>query len=225
MADESTTRFRPSSRKRNRVAAGVALGALAVAVNLAVYSSLDDSEPFVQAVSDIPAGERITTSMVRTVDADLDGSVNAVPGDRIDLVVGQYAKVRIVSGSLVTDAALQTEPLVSVGNSVVAVQLPEGSLPIGLRERAPIHVVIPSRDGEAPAVIVGRVVGLPSSPDTLVGVSSLSVEVATGEAAAVAAADEVRIVLLEPAIDPAATNASTQGLDEPSTEASSAEEE
>jgi hypothetical protein len=203
----------------------VALGALAVAVNLAVYSSLDDSEPFVQAVSDIPAGERITTSMVRTVDADLDGSVNAVPGDRIDLVVGQYAKVRIVSGSLVTDAALQTEPLVSVGNSVVAVQLPEGSLPIGLRERAPIHVVIPSRDGEAPAVIVGRVVGLPSSPDTLVGVSSLSVEVATGEAAAVAAADEVRIVLLEPAIDPAATNASTQGLDEPSTEASSAEEE
>jgi len=225
VADESTTRFRPSSRKRNRVAAGVALGALAVAVNLAVYSSLDDSEPFVQAVSDIPAGERITTSMVRTVDADLDGSVNAVPGDRIDLVVGQYAKVRIVSGSLVTDAALQTEPLVSVGNSVVAVQLPEGSLPIGLRERAPIHVVIPSRDGEAPAVIVGRVVGLPSSPDTLVGVSSLSVEVATGEAAAVAAADEVRIVLLEPAIDPAATNASTQGLDEPSTEASSAEEE
>jgi hypothetical protein len=53
-------------------------------------------------------------------------------------------------------------------------------------------------DGAGTTSIAGRVVGLPSDTSSALGMRSLSVEVAAGEAAIVAAADDVRVVLLEP---------------------------
>ena len=139
-----STGFRPVARRRNRIAAGLALGAIAVGGNIGVYASLDNREPVVQVVQDVPAGEIITSDMVRTVEVDLDGSVNAVAGRDLSAVVGRYAKVRMVSGSLVTSESLQSAPLVSPGHAVVAIQVEPGELPIGLRERAPIRLVIPA---------------------------------------------------------------------------------
>ena len=52
--------FDPTSRRRSRIAAGVALAAVAIGGNLLVYSNLDASKPVVQAVRDVPAGEQIT---------------------------------------------------------------------------------------------------------------------------------------------------------------------
>lgn len=206
--DEPSGRgFLPAARRRNRIAAGVALAAVAVGGNLYVYSGLDSAEPVVQAVRDVPAGERITADMLRTVDADTDPSVNVIPGDRLDALVGSYAKVRLVAGSLLTAEALQPTPLVSPGTSVVAIQVADGALPIGLRERVPVQLVVPAdRSATDGAVIAveGRVVGLPSPTSSALGVQSLSVEVAADDAATIAAADDVRVVLLEPAQDPAA---------------------
>ena len=197
--DDEPSRFRPGRRRRNRIAAGIALGAVGIGGNVLVYSGLDDTEPVVQAVQDLPAGTRIGPEMVRTVDADVDSSVNVVPGDRLDVVVGTYARVRIVSGSLLTEQSLQAEPLVDPANAVVAIRVPEGSLPIGMRERVPVRLVIPAIDPAAPAATVdAEVVGLPSSPDSVLGTQSLSVELLASEAALVAAADDVRVVLLAP---------------------------
>jgi hypothetical protein len=199
--------FQPAARRRNRIAAGVALAAVAIGGNLYVYSTLDRAEPVVQAVRDVPAGEQITADMLRTVDADVDTTVNVIAGDRLDSLVGSYAKVRLVAGSLVTDAALQPTPLVTPGTSVVAIQVADGSLPVGLRERVPVMLVVPA-DGSGPEIsptsISGRVVGLPTDTSSALGVQSLSVEVATSDAATIAAADDVRVVLVEPTEDPAA---------------------
>lgn len=201
--------FRPSTRRRNRIVIGVVLAALAIAGNLWVYSGIDDSEPVLQVSRDVPAGEQITADSVRTVRVDVDGSVDVVPADQLTAIVGTYAKVRLVSGSLVTPAALQPQPLVASGSSVVAILVPDGSLPIGLRERAPVDLVLPSLSSAGddapskPTVVPGRVVGLPSTPDSAVGVLSLSVEVAAGDAALVAASDGVRVVLREPSADEA----------------------
>lgn len=208
---ESTTRttgFRPTARRRNRIAAGVALGAIAIGGNVLVYSSLDDAEPVVQAVRDIPAGTEITPGMLRSVDADLDDSIDAIPANQLEAISGRFAKVRIVSGSLVSANSLQADPLVSAGRSVVALQVSRGALPIGLRERSRVQLVVPpttsatSVDGQ-PTVVEGRTVGLPIDANSALGTVSLSVEVGALDAPAIAAADDVRVVLLEQQPDPA----------------------
>jgi hypothetical protein len=197
--------FQPAARRRNRIALGVALAAIAIGGNLLLYSSLDDAQPIVQVVRDVPAGEQLTADMLRTVDADVDSTVNVVPGEQLDSLVGSYAKVRLVSGSLVTSEALQSTPLVSDGSAVVAIQVAEGTLPIGIRERVAVVLVV--ADGDAtPITVGGRVVGLPVSMNSALGVESLSVEVDVADAATVAAADDVRVVLVDPTADPA-TNA------------------
>lgn len=206
-APRGAARFQPAARRRNRIALGVALGAIAVGANVVVYASLDDAEPVVQVVRDVPAGSEITADMLRTVDVDADPTVNVVAGDRVDTLVGAYAKVRLVAGSLVTTDQVQADPLVSNGAAIVAVQIAEGSLPAGLRERVPVLVVIPARDGAAPASIEGRVVGLPVATSSALGVESLSLEVDRDDAVRIAAADDIRIVLLPPSPDPATDQA------------------
>ena len=209
---ETTRGFQPAARRRNRIAAGVLLAALAIGGNTYLYATLDDSEPVVQVVQDVPAGERLTGDMLRTVDVDADPTVNLVPGSQLDALVGTHAKVRLVAGSLVTAESVQPGPLVGDGNAVVAIQINEGALPIGLRERVPVTLVIPSiadQDASDPATVPGRVVGLPRPTDSALGVESLSVEVSVAHAATVAAADDVRVVLMEPGADAA------DGADEP----------
>jgi hypothetical protein len=194
--------FQPASRRRNRIALGVVLAAIAIGGNLYVYSSLDAKEPVVQVVRDVPAGEQISADVLRTVNVDADSTVNLVPGKQMESLVGSYAKVRLVSGSLVTAEAIQAEPLVAPGSAVVAIQVPQGTLPAGLRERVPVVLVVPGVPGASgatePATIDGQVVGLPTPTDSALGLESLSVEVARGDAATVAAADDVRVVLVEP---------------------------
>lgn len=202
--------FRPPSRHRNRIALGALLAALAIGGNVWVYSSLDSADAVVQVVRDVPAGEQITADMLRTTDVDADSTVNLVPGDQLDSLIGRYAKVRLVSGSLVTAEALQAGPLVRAGSAIVAIQVAEGTLPIGVRERVPIVLVIGDLTGEGePTTVTGRVVGLPTATTSALGVESLSVEVELADAAMVAAADDVRVVLVEPVEDPAAAAPTT----------------
>lgn len=201
--------FRPGARRRGRIAAGVALGAAAVAVNVVLYTGLDQRSPVVQVVRDVPAGELITDADLRTVQVDVDGSVPVVSDPTT--VAGRYAAVRLVAGSLVTEASIRSEALVTPGTAVVAIRTPEGALPVGLRERVPVRLVLPpgsSVEDGAPEAFPGRVVGLPEPTESTLGTLSLSVEVAAEAAAHVAAADDVRVVLTEPVPDPAAAEAS-----------------
>jgi hypothetical protein len=199
--------FRPASRRRARVAGGVALIAAAIGGNILVYSSLDDRKPVLQVVRDVPAGEQLTSSDVRPIDVDADDTLRAVPAARLSTIVGQYTKVRLVAGSLVVAEALQPTPLVSSGAAVVAIQVPDGALPIGLRERSPVQLVVPvAGDGTTPAaptIVDGRVVGLPTTPTSATGMLSLSVEVSADLAATVVASDDVRVVLVQPGADAA----------------------
>lgn len=193
--------FRPSPRRRTRIAAGVALAAIAIGGNLAVYSGLGSREPVLQVVRDVPAGQQLTADDLRDVEVAVDSTVRTIPAGDAGGVIGQYARVRLVSGSLVVGEALQAEPLVSAGAAVVAIQVPDGALPIGLRERSRVRLVIPAPravDDEAPVEVIGRVVGLPSAPQSVSGRLSLSVEVDESSASAVAASDDVRVVLLDP---------------------------
>lgn len=195
---EPTRGFRPSARRRNRIAAGVALGAAAIGGNALIYASVDDTETVVQALRDIPAGAEITPDMFRTVEVDIDDTVLAVPGEQLAGLSGQYAKVRIVSGSLLVTPAIQPDPLVDDDAAVVAIEVPGGLVPVGLRERSRIEVVYTDTDDQD-VVVRGRTIGFPEPSESSAGSISLSIEVAGSDAPGIAIADDVRVVLLSPA--------------------------
>lgn len=199
--------FRPSSRSRTRIAIGVLLATVSVAAMLLVFSTLDKREPVLQLVRDVPAGDQLVGSDFRVLEVSADPSLETVRSSELASIVGQYAKVRMISGSLLARPMLQAGPLVAPGMAVVALTVPSGELPVGLRERSQVQVVFPADTGDLVVVapVTGRVVGLPSVPDSVSGQLSLSIELSAADAATVAgAADKARIVLLDPGTDAAA---------------------
>lgn len=202
--------FRPSSRSRLRIAAGVLLAVVAVGVMLLIFATADKRIAVLQLIHDVPAGQQLAADDVRTIEVSADPTLAIVHAGDLDLVVGRYATVRMTSGALLTEPMLQSSPLVAPGSAVVAVTIPSGELPVGLRERSQVQLVFPSTGSAAdvpPAPVTGRVVGLPTAPDSVTGKLSLSVEMAAVDAVTVAAAAEVRVVLLDPGVDPASVAA------------------
>lgn len=201
--DETTRGFRPSARRRNRIAAGVALGAAAIGGNLLVYSSLDDTTTAVQAIENITAGSQVTADMFRVVEVDVGSSVPTVTEEQLPLLIGQYARVRIVSGTLVTGLTFQAEPLVRADKAIVAIEVDADLVPVGTRERSSLQLVTVDADDVLQAV-PGRALIPPTPSESGQGTVSMSVEVDTAQAAALATAEIVRVVLLPPEPDVAA---------------------
>jgi hypothetical protein len=198
-------RFRTASRNRARIAAGLLLSVAAVSAVLLVFDNLDKRVAVLQVTRDVLAGEQVAAADLRVVEVSVDADVTVTPVDQQVLVVGSYAKVRIVAGALIAPTMLQPTPLVGPDAAVVAITLPAGESPVGLRERSQLLLVFPpaSTDAAPMEPIRARVVSLPIASDSITGVMSMSVEVAAADAPTVAAAAQVRVVLLEPGVDAA----------------------
>ena len=200
--------FRPAARSRARIAIGVLVSLAAIGAILLIFATLDKRVAVLQLTRDVPAGEQITADDLRVIELSVDSSLEVVDAADRAVVIGRYAKVRMVAGTLLAAPSLQSTPLVSPGSSVVAITVAAGELPVGLRERSQLQLVFPladsaAADAVAAAPVLARAVGLPTSPDSVTGSLSLSVEVAAAAAQRVAAAKQVRVVLLEPGTDPA----------------------
>lgn len=200
--------FRPAARSRTRIAAGILISLAAIAAILLIFATLDKRVAVLQITRDVPAGTQLSAADLRTIEVSADSSLEVVPAADLDAIVGRYAKVRMVAGTLLAAPSLQAGPLVSPGSSVVAITVAAGELPVGLRERSQLQLVFPLADGAATGSvpgepILGRAVGLPTAPDSVTGSLSLSVEVAAADGPRLAAAKQVRVVLLEPGLDPA----------------------
>lgn len=175
---------------------------IAVGVVLLVFASADKRVAVLQVVRDLPAGTQLSADDVRSVDVSTDPSLAVIRTSDLAGVVGEYTKVRIVSGGLLATGLLQSQPLVTAGSAVVAVTVPSGQVPAGIRERSQVEVVVPStRDAPAVAPVTARVVGLPAAPDSVTGQMSLSLEVSAADAVTVANAAAVRVVLIDPGVD------------------------
>jgi hypothetical protein len=183
------------------------LSVVAVGVVLLVFSTADRRVAVLQVVRDLPAGTQLGPADVRSIDLSADPSLAVVEAADIASVVGQYTKVRVVSGGLLALGLLQQGALVAPGSAVVAVTVPSGELPAGLRERSQVQIVIPvTGDDVAPPPVSGRVVGLPDAPDSVTGQLSVSFEVSAADAVVVARATRVRVVLLDPGLDLSGTS-------------------
>ncbi len=208
--------FRPSGRARARIALGVLLAVVSVGAILLVFSTVDRRVPVLQLVRDVPAGDVLVADDLRVVEVSSDPTLQVVAADLLPAMVGRYAKVRLVAGSLLTLPALQSRPLVADGAAIVAVLVSPGELPAGLRERSHVRIVLPDLDVASaagvpstggvvapPRSVDGRVVGLPAQPDAVTGSVSVSIELSEADAVLLASAAGGRIVLLDPAADPA----------------------
>ncbi len=190
-----------------RIAVGTLLTMVAVGVVLLVFSTADRRVGVLQVVRDLPAGTQIAAADVRSIALSTDPSLAVVKATDVAGIVGQYTKVRIVAGGLLASGLLQPVALVAPGSAVVAVTIPSGELPAGLRERSQVQIVIPvTGDDAAVPAVTGRVVGLPDAPDSVTGQTSISFEVASIDATSVASAARVRVVLLDPGVDVSGTS-------------------
>ena len=189
---------RLSSRARGRLAVGALVVAVGVLLNLAVYRGVNDRTPVLQLARDVPAGQQLVPGDFRSVGVGSDGNFRSVPAGEMNALVGSYAKVRMLAGSLLAREALQPGPLVGAGASVVAVTVPAGEVPVGVRERSKVAVVLVPADRSS-KLVNGVVVGLPTAASSA-GLVSVSIEVAATDAAGVAAAEKVRLVLLDPGV-------------------------
>ena len=195
--DDDARGFRPGSRRRARIAAGVAVAAIAVLANVLIYTSLSDTTEVVQFVDNVRAGERIGNDDVRLLELDGDvAGADLVPADRLGGIVDQYARTFIPAGSLASEYVVQPEPLVAPGTAIVAVAPADDLVPTGITERSRVRLVLPHGDA-----VEGRVVSI--DRDDAGGASSLSVEVAEADAVTVAGGEDFLVALLDPQIDPA----------------------
>jgi hypothetical protein len=204
-SESVASRFRPAPRQRVRIAIGAGLVVAGVLGNVVAYTSLDRRIEVLQLVTDVRAGSVVTAADLRVVAVDVDPTVPVTAAADLASIVDHHAKVHLVAGTLVSPVLVQAEPLLAPGTAVVAIEIRPTLVPTGVRERSSIELIV-APDGnsdEGRFRAAGRVVTRPSEVDGVTGLVSMSVETDPEAAVLVAAADDVRIVLLDPDADPA----------------------
>ena len=113
----------------------------------------------------------------------------------MDSMVGQYARVRMVQGSLLVVDSVQARPLVDPSKVLMSVPVPLSGVPTGLREGSRLVLIVtPKTAGAAapPVLVEATVAAVPRNLGELVGggdsnqsTVALSVEVPPESAAVV----------------------------------------
>jgi hypothetical protein len=128
-----------------------------------------------------------------------------------------------VAGSLLTEESLQARPLVEPGRVLMSVAVPVSRVPVGLRERSRVALVVTPGDiydvgdSSGPVLVEAVVAAVPRDLAEVVGVDagaqatvSLSVEVDESVVGLVGSAAAVGVGVLDPtAADDAAGEAAT----------------
>jgi hypothetical protein len=187
----------PAWRPRNpaRFAAGVLTVGLSMLIVLVAFRSAGQRVAVLVVARDVPAGAQLSDADLTVARVSTDGAIAPIAATDRAGAVGRYTKVRLLRGSLLVAGALQAGPLVDPNAAVVAVQVGAGALPTGLREQSHVWLVL-SGTNRTPTVVAATVVSLPD--DTGSGTVSLSMSVAVADAAQVATADKVAVLLIDP---------------------------
>ncbi|WP_238146585.1 SAF domain-containing protein [Ornithinimicrobium murale] len=120
----------PKLRRRPLMALGgialVVMGAL-----LAVWAWLATSETseVLALRNTVMRGESIGAEDLLTVQVGTDPALQSVPGDELELFVGQSASMDMAAGSLLTREAVTSEVVPAAGQSVVGLALGPATMP------------------------------------------------------------------------------------------------
>lgn len=191
-----------------RALAGALIVITSVVAALALYTRLGDRTEVLAVNRTILAGEVITDADLAVVSLASDDDLATVAASARSAVVGQYARVRLASGSLLVADSLQARPLVTDGRVLMSVEVPAGQVPVGLREQSRVVLVVtsPPTGGApvAPILVDATVTAIPRNLAEVVSGDrgptdiSLSVEVPAEYVSLVGSAQAVSIGVLDP---------------------------
>lgn len=186
----------------------VVLGVLLVAGSALGFTVLGRSDQRGTAAlilgSPVDAGEAITEADLRVVHIDGAASGTVGPERRTELI-GRLALVDLAAGSVLSDGVVASSPVLEDGRALVAISIDPSTAPIaGLRQGDAVMAVrtpgpTDVADGTAPTVWAASVFAVTSVATPSGDVVSVSLNVDTLDAPAVASAaasDQVRLVLV-----------------------------
>jgi len=199
---------RPNPRRRSPALASlgvvlVVVGALAGWRYVSAASS--DDRPYIAVFQPVSAGEQITAADLQVVTITSARGLTPVPASEMDTIVGEYAKVALLPGTLLTHGDVTPTNAVGPNQALVGLKLAATQRP-GRALRAGDHVLlvsVPQSNGTnqasgtslplLPATIVD--VGAPDNENTAVVDVLVPVSDATS-VAALANLGQVSVVLV-----------------------------
>lgn len=206
LAPRTGLRVRP--QRPGRALFGVLLVVVSVVVALTIYTRVGDRHEVLAVTRTVLAGEQLTAADLRVVSISSDDSLPSVPSSAMDSMVGQYARVRMVQGSLLVVDSVQSRPLVDPSKVLMSVPVALSGVPTGLREGSRLVLIVTPKAAGAsaqPVLVEASVAAVPRNLGELVGggdsnqsTVALSVEVAPESAAVVGSADKVAVAVLPP---------------------------
>lgn len=213
VADGELTRrsgLRVRPQRTARALFGLLLVAVCVVAVLVIYTRIGDRSEVLAVNRTVLAGEQLSEADLRVVSISADESFASVPASARSSLVGQYAKVRLVEGSLLVSDSVQARPLVDPSKVLMSVPVPLSGIPTGLREGSRLVLIVaPGSAGSdaTPALIEATVAAVPRNLGELVAGSdsggsqsavALSVEVDPSAAVTIGPAEKVAVAVLAP---------------------------
>jgi hypothetical protein len=193
-----------SGRTRNpgRLALAVLLVVGGGLVFVSLYRSHGRQVPVLVMARDVAAGQPIVDADLGLADVSASGVEMIPASERATMSTGKVAQVSLRKGSLLVRGQLGTTAPGAAGTGLVVVTLPADSVPAGMRAEMPVRVVSGTATYDATVQDV-------RAPGASTSNYAVTVRMKVEEAALVAVAKDVRLVLLPASAATSTTATST----------------
>jgi hypothetical protein len=115
--------------RRGRLGVAVALMAVFALGAVALFGYVSQTQSYLAIARDVPVGARLTAADLVIVHINPDAGLAPVPSSRAQAVVGKYTSVALLSGMLLSEAALVDKPFPAPGEQIVGLSLKAGQMP------------------------------------------------------------------------------------------------
>ena len=182
----------------------VVLGSLGA---VALSRAGDRRSPVLVVSHDLPAGAQLSDADLAVVSVSTDSALPLLPATSRGSIVGEFLKVRLLSGQFLSAGFVQPGPLVTAGKVVVALPVTALQVPFGMHELSRIEIVVVPASGATNPAAVGPftadavVVRYPQFGKDGSSTAALSVEVdPTAAVPLVSAGRNIALVLVDPTV-------------------------
>lgn len=192
--------------RRGWVGIGVLAIVLAALGAATLFRAIGPSQEYLAVARDVPVGEQVISQDLRVVRLNSSPGLSPVPVADVEQVVGAYAAVPLVAGTLLSMDQLTEQRVPAPGEQLVAIGLSSDRLPGGtLSAGDPVLLVATSegqlgdeQDVERPDTFTGTVHNVQKADDRSgdVVVSLLVDEQDGAQVAALAADDRLTVLLV-----------------------------
>ena len=205
------SRRRASSRVPRRSLVLWCIGALLVVLGslgaVALSRAGDRRSPVLVVSRDLPAGAQLSDADLAVVSVSTDSALPLLPATARSSIVGEFLKVRVLTGQFLSAGFVQPGPLVTAGKVVVALPVTALQVPFGLHELSRIEIVVVPAGGATNPAALGPftadavVVRYPQFGKDGSSTAALSVEVEpTAAVPLVSAGRNIALVLVDPTV-------------------------